>query len=408
MDMGLEQRLESSTEWLKGGRDMPKRISTGYRGVFYREVDRIGGKGKEKVFYVVYKKDGKVIEAKAGRQFADDMTPARANQYRTALIEGRSMTPSEKRESERAAKAAEESKWTISKLWDLYRETFSQNKVVHHEGRKFDNYLRKSFGDKEPGELLALDVDRLRITLQKQGKLTTAARILEILRRTINFGVKRGLVPPLPFRIEVPRLNNEVTEDLSDEQMRALLQALDADPDQRAANVMRMAIFTAMRRSEILGLKWDDVDFRRGFIRLITPKGGRDQTIPMNDSARAVLSGIEPQEGNPYVFPGRIAGAHLTECRKSFDRIRGTAGLPRSFRPLHGLRHAFASSLASSGEVDMFVIQRLLTHKSPMMTQRYSHLRDAALRQASDLAGDLVQRAAQPKKPGLVIVNNDG
>lgn len=389
---------------------MSKRFKTDYPGVFYRESDRIGGRGKEKVFYVVYKKDGKIIEAKAGRQYRDDMTAARASTYRAALIEGRAETPQEQRTAERAAKEAEASRWTIDRLWAKYAETFSQNKVIRAEGLKFDKYLREPFGSKEPKEILALDVDRLRIRLQKQGKHTTAARVLEILRRTINFGVKRGLVPPLAFKIEVPKLNNETTEDLSEDELRALIEALNNDPDQRAADIMRLALFTGMRRGEILGLRWEDLDFGKGFIRLFEPKGGKDQTIPMNEAARAILSGITPEDGNPYVFPGKIPGAHLTECRPSFDRIREAAGLPADFRPLHGLRHVYASMLASSGEVDLYTLQRLLTHKSHQMTQRYAHLRDEALRKASDLAGTLVRRATQPVKQEqeLKVIQKEG
>ena len=48
--------------------------------------------------------------------------------------------------------------------------------------------------------------------------------------------------------------------------------------------------------------------------------------------------------------------------------IRDAAGLPKAFRPLHGLRHTFASMLASSGKVDMYVLQKFMTHKSPQMT----------------------------------------
>lgn len=395
--------------WLERGWKMPKRFKTDYPGVFFREVDRIGGKGKERVYYVVYKRNGKTVEAKAGRQFSGDMTPARANQYRTALIEGRAVTPQEQRQAEQAAKEAEQearevkqSRWTIAKLWDLYGETYSQNKVIKHEGHKFDNYLRKEVGDKEPCELQALDVDRLRIRLQKQGKHTTAARVLELLRRTVNFGLKRGLTPPLSFKIEVPKLNNEVTEDLTEGEVQALLNALNTDPDQKAANVMRLALYSGMRRSEILKLRWEDVDFERGFIRLVDPKGGRDQIIPMNGYVRTILTGIERVQDNPFVFPGKFPGTHLTECRISLNRIKKAAGLPKGFRPLHGLRHSFASTLASSGQCDLFTLQRLLTHKSPLMTQRYAHLRDDALKRASELAGDLIQKATNGKSEGKV------
>ncbi|HQC19863.1 MAG TPA: tyrosine-type recombinase/integrase, partial [Smithella sp.] len=69
------------------------------------------------------------------------------------------------------------------------------------------------------------------------------------------------------------------------------------------------------------------------------------------------------------------------------------AGLPADFRPLHGLRHTYASMLASSGKVDLYTLQKLLTHKSPVMTQRYAHLRDEALRNASTLAGQIIDAA---------------
>jgi site-specific recombinase XerD len=53
--------------------------------------------------------------------------------------------------------------------------------------------------------------------------------------------------------------------------------------------------------------------------------------------------------------------------------------------------------LASSGEVDLYTLQKLLTHKSPQMTQRYAHLRDEALRKASNLAGELIKQAKENK-----------
>jgi integrase len=54
--------------------------------------------------------------------------------------------------------------------------------------------------------------------------------------------------------------------------------------------------------------------------------------------------------------------------------------------------------LASSGKVDMYVLQKLLTHKTPVMTQRYAHLRDESLKKASALAGELVNEAVKPKE----------
>jgi integrase len=58
--------------------------------------------------------------------------------------------------------------------------------------------------------------------------------------------------------------------------------------------------------------------------------------------------------------------------------------------------------LASSGQVDMYTLQKLMTHKSPVMTQRYAHLRDDALRQAANLAGDIIKDAINQNSTTIV------
>ncbi len=196
---------------------------------------------------------------------------------------------------------------------------------------------------------------------------------LALMKRLCLFGVSKGLCTPLPFSIEMPKVDNVTTEDLTGDEIRRLLDAINADHDIQAANLMRMALFTGMRRGELFKLQWSDVDFERDFIRIRDPKGGTSQTIPMNAEARRVLES-HPRTGSDFVFPGRN-GKMRTDIKRPVNRIKKRAGLPTNFRPLHGLRHVYASMLASSGQVDMYTLQKLLTHKSPVMTQRYAHLR---------------------------------
>jgi integrase len=185
---------------------------------------------------------------------------------------------------------------------------------------------------------------------------------------------------------------------LNEEQLKRLIAAIEKDTNATARGIMLMALYTGMRRGELFKLRWEDIDFDRGFIRIVGPKGGTDQTIPLNAAARKVLA-AHPRTSD-YVFPGDDGGQRVT-IQKAVRRIRAAAGLPDTFRPLHGLRHAFASRLASSGQVDMYTLQKLLTHKSPVMTQRYAHLRDEALRRASELAGTLVDEAVGEKAENI-------
>lgn len=368
-----------------------KRNKTDYAGVYFIwGTHRVTSK-PEKIFYITYRKDGRQISEKVGRQ-SEDMTPARASRKRALRMTGKEPSNNDKREAEKAIREAENSRWTVSKLWDKYCDTFPDNKALRNEKNKFNRYLRNGIGKMEPNELSPLDIDRLRINLKKEGKLTTSARILEILRRTLNFGIKRGLTPAISFKIEIPRLNNQTTEDLTPDQFRKLLDILNTHEDQVAANIMRLALCTGMRKSELFRLQWDDIDFQRGFIIIRDPKGGQDQKIPLNETAREILRNVHKDNESIYVFPGRKNGEHITDC-KGCSSIAKKAELPKGFRPVHGLRHVYASALASSGEVDLYTLQKLLTHKSPVMTQRYAHLRDEALKKAAGVADNIMTSA---------------
>ena len=368
-----------------------KRFKTPYPGVYYIEGTAVSTGKPERIYYIRYRKDGKLIEEKAGRQFQDDMKPARAAHLRTMRVRGRQLSNRERREAAQAEAEAAVSKWTIDRLWEQYKSQKPVSKGLRTDEGRYQNYINPDFGEKEPKELIQLDVDRLRIRLLKKRKPQTVKHVLALLKRVVNFGVNKGLCQGLGFKIEMPRVNNLKTEDLTTEQFSSLLMSINKDHDLQAANLMRLALFTGMRRSELFRLRWEDIDFERGFIHIRDPKGGPDQVIPMNDFARQVLEN-HPTGESAYVFPGRNGGQR-TDIKRPVNRIKSRAGLPKEFRALHGLRHVYASMLASSGKVDMYTLQKLLTHKSPQMTQRYAHLRDEALKRTAKSVGDLFSQA---------------
>jgi len=379
-----------------------QRFKTNYPGVFYIESTVPGTSKPEKIYYIMYRKGGKLTEEKAGRQYQDDMTPARAAGKRSARLEGKELSNTQERQVETEAKQAEQNKWTISRLWTEYKRTKANLKGIVTDENRFQLYILPIFGDKQPSELIALDIHRLRISLLKKKSPGTVKNVLELLRRIINFGIKNNLCDNLRFKIEMPKVDNEKTEDLSPDQLAALLQALDESTDCIASGIMKMALYTGMRRGELFKLQWADIDFDRGFIFLRDPKGNKGQKIPLNDGARQVLDAM-PRVCD-YVFPGK-GGAQRVDINKAVNKIKKAAGIPDDFRPLHGLRHTFASMLASSGRVDIYTLQKLLTHKTPVMTQRYAHLRDEAMRQAADLAGDIINDAITQNRTATISLS---
>jgi integrase len=71
--------------------------------------------------------------------------------------------------------------------------------------------------------------------------------------------------------------------------MKKLLEAIDNYSNVHIKHLMLMALYTGMRRGELFKLKWKDINFERGFISIVDPKGGPDQLPPLNEAARQVL-----------------------------------------------------------------------------------------------------------------------
>lgn len=366
------------------------RFKTPYPGVFYRISARIGRRGEEKVYYIVFKKNGKVHEEKVGRQFSDNMTPAKAAGIRAERIEGKRQSRKAIREAEKAAKSSTERAYTIHHLWEIYLTVSSERKDTKADISRYNLYIAPNFGNLVPEDICTLDVDKHRQHLLGLGKSPqTVKHILSLLRRLIKFGVKKGLCPsidPAKLYFEMPRVDNQKTETLNEMQLQNYYKALDQEENQDAVALLRLALATGMRKGALLGLKWEDCDFANQVIILqgTNAKNGITLYIPMNEAAKLILSQITRTD-SPYVFPGKDGGKRK-DFRRIARRVKINAGLPEDFRPLHGLRHHFASFLASSGQVDIYTLQKLLTHSSPQMTQRYAHLADTTLKRASNIA----------------------
>ena len=381
---------------IKDATGKEKNIEVPYTGVFYRIGKRLGGNGTEKIYYVTYKCDGKKIESKVGRQYADQMTPARAAILRSDYIEGRRKTSKEQKLINEQKKEELDSIYTIDRLWKEYSNQRTQNLNFKKDKNRYEKYVQPNFGKKEVSKIYPLDVDRVRIKYLKTHTPQTTKHILALLKRLVNFGVKKALCPALSFTIEMPEVNNIKDDSLSDDQLKALLKAIEKDDHPQAGNIMLLALFTGMRRGSLFNLKWSDIDFEKGFITLMDPKPGKDDIIPLNDQARAILKS-HTQTDSDYVFPGR-KGKKRTNAQKSINKIKKAAGLPKETRPLHSLRHTFASLAVSSGKIDLYTLQKLTTHKTFSQLQRYAHLADKRIKQGGNAAGNAIEKAMKNKE----------
>ncbi len=130
---------------------------------------------------------------------------------------------------------------------------------------------------------------------------------------------------------------------------------------------MALAAFTGMRRGEILGLCWKDVDLENQRVYLTETKNGSLRVLALNGLAAQVLKSFPEGAPGELVFP-EVNAAHLSVYTR---RVFASVGIEDA--SFHSLRHTAASWLVMEG-VDLYAVGRILGHKTPRMTQRYAHL----------------------------------
>ena len=361
---------------------------------YYQGSTRIKGK-PDVCYFINYKLDGKLRWEKIGWK-SEKYTPQIAADIRAERVKKARHGDQVKTHKEIRAENAYLER-TVEQVGRAYFEEKKDGlKGYYADINRFERHIVPLLGKTPVSKLSELDIAKVKKALSDHSQGTTW-NVLELLRRIVNYGARTKLSPRLDFTIPMPRRDNEVTEFLTTDQVQRLLQVLEEWPTEEPPRMLKLAMFTGMRRGEIFNLQDKDLDFEHKLIRLSAPKGGKTVDLPMNTVAEEILKEQlayrdERHPGRSYVFPGR-GGGRRTESTAVL-RIKEKAGLPENFRIFHGLRHHFAVTLANSGEFTLDMIGELLTHKSYHMTRRYASFLPDVKKKASARASELLQSGA--------------
>jgi integrase len=310
----------------------------------------------------------------------------------------------------------------IEAWFELAADDFSPKTVKETRGF-IDRNLLPAVGDVPLSKLKASDLDRLYRRLQASGAVgggplspATVRRIHGILRRALAQGVKWGWIgvnpaaatspPPVPQPEVKPPSGTELT--------RVLQRASDSSPE--LAGFLVLAAATGARRSELVALRWRDVDLADSTVRIergvvvgpdgLVEKGTKthaarrvaldDRTVEVirahraQMAARSAMCRVELSE-DAFVFS---SAGDCSEPRypdsvtRGFKRLCVEAGLPNV--RLHDLRHFVASQLLGAG-VDVRTVAGRLGHRNAATTlQRHAHFVEQADRVAADVIGRVI------------------
>lgn len=393
---------------------------TKLKGFGVRVTERVDEKGvahRRKIFVVKYRPRGSRQTKRITVGAFGPLTPEEAREEaRIKLSEiTKGVDPVAVRRAERTGK-------TVAEVGKAFLDEVDRRRkagTAREYRRLWDKHVAPAFGTKLVSDVSTMDIKKLHRSLHSTPYV--ANRVVARLATFFTFAISEGAtkskenptkgvefypeegrerflskeefgrlgaalataesvgLPPAPEHRKKPKL-------LVNQKHRPKGADVPTPANPFAIAAIRLLALTGCRENEILSLRWSEVDFERGYIRLEDSKTGKS-IRPLNQSAAAILEALPVVDGNPHVLPGLKPNSSLREIKRVWYAVRHAAKL-EGVR-LHDLRHSFASVPASSGE-SLLVVKSLLGHKNIATTERYAHLGDDPVRRAADRAASAI------------------
>jgi site-specific recombinase XerD len=324
-----------------------------YRGVFEREP----GSG---IWWVRYfDAQGRLRREKAGTKSA---AIALYRKRKTEALEGK--------------KLPEKLRRPPTTFMEISRDALrysEDHKRTHSDDVRIMKRLRSWFGDRSADAITADEIERhFQEGVDEHGWApSTVNHHRSLLSLTYRIAIRNGKATSNPARATRHRKeDNDRVRWMSADEEKRLREVLAASWPEHLPE-LDLALHTGMRRSEMYGLDWEDVDLGRRFLRVKRSKNGESRYVRLNSVARKALVKLQERCDGTGAVIRNLAGTPVLAPRHWFPDAIKKAGI-ENFH-WHDLRHTFASRLTMA-RVGIRAVQEALGHKSIAMTVRYSHL----------------------------------
>ena len=310
-------------------------------------------------------------------------------------------------------------KYTVGTWMDEWFENVAKIKVrpsSHQTYRGYiDNHIKPSIGNIPLEKLTTMDLQRLYRTLLTKGRVErieaenqpsglsakTVRNINQVISSALDLAVAQKIIPSNPTdACELPKVEHREMQTIPEEQLQAFLA------EAKATGVYEMyyiELATGLRRGELLGLKWNDIDWKNGIIKVRRQIARVDgqiveaplktknsyRTVTISPQAIEVLKQQRAKTHDQYVFPSPNGGPISPDSvNNMLKRVLARAGIPKV--RFHDLRHTFATIALQNG-VDIKTVSGMLGHFSAGFTlDTYAHVTTAAQKEAAQTMGNVL------------------
>lgn len=349
-----------------------------------------------RTFYVYRKIDGKPERILLGPWPVLTVEQARekAKQHIGKIAEGHN--PNDKRRAMRHAP-------TFQAIFDLFIALPTKTKAKRPKTAKtvkgyrqqFDAYLTE-WKDRQISTVTRPDVERLHNELAQANGLYTANRVLGLLKSLYNAALDMELYNANPAA-RVRAFEEQSRERfLQADELPKFWTALEKEPSEKLRDFIKLALFTGQRRSNVLAMRWEEINFERGIWYIPQTKTGKHE-VPLTSEALEVLKRrhADPERHGEYVFPAHHGGGHLKDPMRAWRDILKRAGIANL--RIHDLRRTMGSWQTITG-ASRPIVGKLLGHSREETTAIYGRLDMEPVRQSAEVATAAILAAAKPGK----------
>ena len=313
--------------------------------------------------------------------------------------------------------------YTLGQWLDAWMENYAKLQVRPSSPKTYqgfiENHIKPTLGDISLEKLTSMDLQGLYKHLLESGRVEctesrskpkglsvkTVRNINQMISSALNCAVEQKLIPSNPTKgCVLPKLERKEMKILPPESLGTFFE------EARRSGVFELYyidLATGLRRGELLGLKWSDVDLEKGIIyvrRQILRQNGEVVEAPLKtkNSYRSIAIGADAikvlkgmEQRDEYVFPSPYGGPMSPDSvLHMLQRVLKRAGLERI--RFHDLRHTF-SVLALQNGVDVKTLSAMLGHYSAGFTlDTYAHVTTSMQKQAANTVGNFLSDTLQP------------
>ncbi|MHB9100693.1 MAG: tyrosine-type recombinase/integrase [Sulfuricella sp.] len=307
-------------------------------------------------------------------------------------------------EGKNPADAARAAKQELT-LDDLHTEYMTRCAAFNRRPDKpkanYRLYL-SAWGKRKLSTIKHEEVDRLHKKIGRENGVVTANIALKLLHVMFNKAINEWRIWSGENPAHGIKKFPEQSRDrfLQSDELPRFFQAVAEERNETIRDYVLISLLTGARRTNVLEMRWQDVNFERAEWRIGMTKNDTPQTVTLSPEALEVLRNRKPQEEAVFVFPGKGKQGHLAEPKKGWTRILERAGI--ADLRIHDLRRTLGSWQAKTG-ASMVIIGKSLNHMSQSTTAIYARLDLDPVRQSVNTATSAMMAAAGVKQTAEVI-----